>query len=435
MNFAESLTYLYGLGHEVLAAKFRLENIRALLDRLDSPDHTYKSVLVAGTNGKGSTSAMVESIVRHAGYRTALYTSPHLVQIEERMKVDGQNISREDFAKFATLVRETSEALVADNIFETVPTFFEQVTAIALCYFREKKVNLAVLEVGLGGRLDATNAAERVISVITSIDYDHEKILGETIAEIALEKAGIISPLAQLVIGKQAHEDAYEVLSKRCMQMKIAPLYVNQTTNVRMNNFGSIIFDYESSRNTYRSVLIGLRGRHQADNAATAIEVAEMMNDVGFSISRESIIKGLREVKWAGRLEFINSEPAFLLDGAHNPAGIRALKDYLREVWRGHLTLVFAVMNDKSLAQMAEELFILPDTLILTKVDDPRATSLETLMGFTYHSTGIVIPTESVEEAIKEALANTPEEGLICIAGSLYLIGEAKKIIQERQVN
>lgn len=435
MNYAEALTYLYGLGHEVLAAKFRLENIRDLLDRLDSPDLSYKSVLVAGTNGKGSTSAMIESIARFAGYRTALYTSPHLIHIEERIRVDGQNISRDDFAKFATLIRETSESLVAENILETVPTFFEQVTAIAICYFREMNVNLAVLEVGLGGRLDATNAADRMVSVITAIDYDHQNILGETIEEIAFEKAAIITQKSQPVIGKQSHEDAYEVLSRRCIQMKVAPVYVNQPTNVRMNNFGSVIFDYESSKNTYRSVLSGLRGRHQADNAATAIEVAEILGDFGFSISREAIVKGLREVRWAGRLEFINGIPAFLLDGAHNPSGIRALKDYLREVWRGHLTLIFAVMNDKNLAQMAEELFGLPETLILTKVDDLRATNIEKLNSFAYMVNGLVIPTENVEEAIKEALANTPEEGLICVAGSLYLVGEAKKIIQERQIN
>ncbi len=435
MNYAEALTYLYGLGHEVLAAKFRLENIRDLLDRLDSPDLSYKSVLVAGTNGKGSTSAMIESIARFAGYRTALYTSPHLIHIEERIRVDGQNISRDDFAKFATLIRETSESLVAENILETVPTFFEQVTAIAICYFREMNVNLAVLEVGLGGRLDATNAADRMVSVITAIDYDHQNILGETIEEIAFEKAAIITQKSQPVIGKQSHEDAYEVLSRRCIQMKVAPVYVNQPTNVRMNNFGSVIFDYESSKNTYRSVLSGLRGRHQADNAATAIEVAEILGDFGFSISREAIVKGLREVRWAGRLEFINGIPAFLLDGAHNPSGIRALKDYLREVWRGHLTLIFAVMNDKNLAQMAEELFGLPETLILTKVDDLRATNIEKLNSFAYMVNGLVIPTENVEEAMKEALANTPEEGLICVAGSLYLVGEAKKIIQERQIN
>ncbi len=435
MNYAEALTYLYGLGHEVLAAKFRLENIRAVLDRLDYPDRAYKSVLVAGTNGKGSTSAMIESILRYAGYRTALYTSPHLIHIEERIKVDGQMISREDFAKFATLIRATSEALVAEKILETVPTFFEQVTAIAISYFCEMRVELAVLEVGLGGRLDATNAAERIVSVVTAIDYDHQKILGETIEEIAFEKAAIIVEGAQPVIGRQAHEDAYDVLSKRCIQMKAAPVYVNPPTNIRMNNFGSVVFDYESSKNTYKSVLSGLRGRHQADNAANAIEVAEVLSDCGFSILREAIVKGLREVRWAGRLEYINATPAFLLDGAHNSAGISALIDYLREVWRGHLTLVFAVMNDKNLTRMAEALFGLPDTLILTKVDDPRATPVETLNSVTYLSNGVVIPTESVDEAIKEAVANTPADGLICVAGSLYLVGAAKKIIQERHIN
>lgn len=435
MNYAEALTYLYGLGHEILAAKFRLENIRALLDRLDSPDRSFKSVLVAGTNGKGSTSAMIEAMARQSGYRTGLYTSPHLIHIEERIKVDGQNISREDFAKFATLVRETSEALVAEQTLETLPTFFEQLTVIGICYFREMKIALAVLEVGLGGRLDATNAAQRIVSVVTAIDYDHQKILGETIAEIAAEKAAIITEASQPVIGRQSFEAAYDVLSKRCMQMKTAPIYVNQPTNLRMNNFGSVVFDYESSKNSYRSVLSGLRGRHQADNAATAIEVAETLGDFAFPISRDAMIKGLRGVKWAGRLELINGEPPFLLDGGHNTAGVRALKDYLREVWKGHLTLIFAVMSDKNLLQMAEELFGLPDTLILTRVDDQRAMAVEQLASVAYLSNAAVILTESVEEAIQEAVANTPPGGLICVAGSLHLVGAAKKIIQERQIN
>jgi dihydrofolate synthase/folylpolyglutamate synthase len=435
MNYSEALNYLYGLGHEILAAKFRLENIRAVLDRLDSPDRSYKSILIAGTNGKGSTSAMIESIVRQAGFRTALYTSPHLIHIEERIKVDGQNINREDFAKFATLIRTTSEALVAEKILETVPTFFEQVTAIAIAYFREVGVQLAILEVGLGGRLDATNAAERIISVITSIDYDHQKILGETIEEIAFEKAAIIQPGVQPIIGRQSHEEAYDVLSRRCIQIQAAPIYVNPPMNIRMNNFGSVIFDYESTKNTYKSVLSGLRGRHQADNAATAIEVCEVLSEFGFTIPREAIVKGMREVRWAGRLEYINTTPAFLLDGAHNVAGIVALKDYLREVWRGHLTVVFAVMNDKNLKQMAGELFPVPDTLILTRVEDQRATETERLNSFAYYANGLVISTDNVEEAMREAVANTPAEGLICVAGSLYLVGEAKRIIQERQIN
>ncbi|MEW6128261.1 MAG: folylpolyglutamate synthase/dihydrofolate synthase family protein [Acidobacteriota bacterium] len=435
MNYSESLGYLYGLGHEILAAKFRLENIRAVLDRLGSPDQAYQSVLIAGTNGKGSTSAMVESIVRHAGYRTALYTSPHLVHIEERIKINGENIRRDDFARLATLVRETSEALVADGILETVPTFFEQITAIALTCFREQRINLAVLEVGLGGRLDATNAADRIVSVVTTIDFDHQKILGESIEEIAFEKACVIREGVIPVIGRQFYEAAYDVLSRRCMQMKTSPIYVNQPYQIRMNNFGSVVFDYDSSKNTYKRVMTGLRGRHQADNAVTAIEVAEALTDLGFTIPREAIIRGLREVRWPGRLEFINNAPAFLLDGAHNESGARTLRNYLREVWHGHLTLIFGVMNDKDYVHMAEELFSLPEVVILTRVDDRRAASSEKMGNIAYLAPGRVIFTPDVELAIREALDHTPEDGLICVAGSLYLVGEAKKIIQERQVN
>ena len=228
MDYTQSVSYLYSLGHEVLAAKYRLESIQLLLARLGHPDRTFKSVVIAGTNGKGSVAAMIESVAREAGHRTGLYTSPHLVRIQERLQVAGIEASEIEFASLVTDVREASESLVREGGLETVPTFFEQVTAAALLHFHRSQVELAVLEVGLGGRLDATNAVERILSVITAIDLDHQETLGDTIAEIAEEKAAIIVPGARAVIGRQQHQAATDVLMRRCLEVGVLPVFANQ---------------------------------------------------------------------------------------------------------------------------------------------------------------------------------------------------------------
>jgi dihydrofolate synthase/folylpolyglutamate synthase len=431
MDYSESLKYLLGLGHEVLAAKYGLESITLLLERLGFPDRAYKAVIVAGTNGKGSVSAMIESIVRAGGHRTGLYTSPHLVRIEERIRVTGEMISEEDFARLATDVRVASDSLVSDRSLTSLPTFFEQVTAIALLYFRERKVELAILEVGLGGRLDATNAADPFISVVNTIDYDHRAILGNRIEEIAHEKAAIIKPGSRAVIGRQQYEAATEVLMRRCLEMNVLPVFANEPSEVSFNDYGRTTFDYESSKNTYRKVMLGLRGKHQAENAAAAIEAAELLREFGFSIPREAIIKGLREVRWPGRLELIDDRPAILLDGAHNPSGARSLRRYLDEFWPRPVTLIFGAMSDKDVEGMASELFSVASTIVLTRVRDARAAGAERMgkpaLGFSKN----VIFTESSKQALSWARSVTQPDGLICVAGSLYLVGEVKRLIEE----
>ena len=430
MNYPEAIHYLYSLGHEVLAAKFDLTNITILLERLEHPEKSYATVLVAGTNGKGSVSAMLESIARQAGHHTALYTSPHLISIEERIQTNGQKISQDDFARFSTMIREISESLVAEKRLETVPTYFEQVTAIALTYFAERAVELAILEVGLGGRLDATNAVEHIVSVITSIDYDHEDILGHSIEQIAGEKAGIIAKGAQPIIGRQLYEEALEVLKQRCTDMGEQPIIVNYPDGITLSNFGQPTFNYASGKETYVDVLSGLRGRHQAENAATAIEAAEYLSENYFYIPRDAIIKGLREVKWPGRLEFLPGTPSYLLDGSHNPAGARTLSNYLRELWHGPLTLIFGAMSDKDIDGMATELFSLPDALIFTRVDEPRAATLEQLQKTASRASGKIFYVDHVSVALAKANEITPDDGLICIAGSLYLVGAVKHLMQ-----
>src|SRR6266851_321880 len=325
MDYTQSLKYLYSLGHEVLAAKFGLGSISLLLENLGHPERSFKSIIVAGTNGKGSVAAMIDSIARTAGHRCGLFTSPHLVRIQERINFRGSEITEADFAKQASVVRKASDALVATGRLDAPPTFFEQVAAIALCNFQECEAELAVLEVGLGGRLDATNAVDRIISVVTSIELDHQNILGNTIEEIAGEKAAIIVPQSRAVIGRQQHRAATDLLMCRCLETAVLPVFANEPTAVTATDLGRVAFDYESSHARYARVLPGLRGRHQADNAAAAIEAAELLNESGFPIPRDAILKGLREVSWPGRLELIDDRPRLLLDGAHNPAGARAL--------------------------------------------------------------------------------------------------------------
>jgi dihydrofolate synthase/folylpolyglutamate synthase len=431
MDYSQTLHYLSSLGNEVLTAKLGLENIHTLLERLGRPDRNLKTIIVAGTNGKGSVSAMIDSILRAAGHRCALYTSPHLVNIEERIRVGGQEISSTDFARLATEVRQASEYLFQEKQLPTLPTYFEQMTAIALCYFSESAVEAAVLEVGLGGRLDATNAVDRILSVVTSIDYDHQGLLGNTIFDITNEKAGVIQNGARAVIGRQRYQIATDVLMRRCLTEKSLPVFANAPTNINFSDTGRMTFDYESATGHYSRVLLGLRGRHQAENAASAIEAAEVLNEIGIRVTREAIVKGLRQAHWPGRLELIDDRPAILLDGAHNPAGARALRAYLEETCRRHITLIFGAMNDKDIDGMTSELYEVAQSIVLTQIPGMRSASSARLAKSALDTSHNVIFTETVHQALSWARSVTPPDGIICVAGSLYLVGEVKRLMAE----
>lgn len=408
MQFAEAVQYLLGLGHETLTIKLGLRNTELLLQALDNPERAFISVQIAGTNGKGSTAAMLDSICRAAGIRTGLYTSPHLVSITERIRINGEEISEEQFARHATTVRAVAADLLAAQEIDALPTFFEHLSAIALLAFREAEVELAILETGLGGRLDSTTAANAAIVGITPIAMDHEDYLGDTLTSIASEKAAIIRPGVTAVIAQQQHPEALAVLLERCAAVGVQP---------------SLHADTDS----YNNFRLNLRGAHQIQNASVAIRLAEALHQRGFSISSEQIGLGLANVHHPGRLELI---PPFLLDGAHNPAGARALRDYLDEFGHRPLTVIFGAMRDKKLDQIAETLFPIVDCLILTLIDNPRAASVETLAPLAQRFChGRVIESGSSAEAVRTAIAETPSDGLICVTGSLYLIGETRPLI------
>jgi dihydrofolate synthase/folylpolyglutamate synthase len=431
MNCAESLTYLYGLGHEVLAAKFGLDSTRLLLERLDHPDKTFKSIIVAGTNGKGSTAAMIEAAVRAAGYRTGLYTSPQLIRVEERIQVAGGAIPPDEFARLATEVRTAAESLIAAGTLTAPPTFFEQVTAIGLLRFRSAEVELAILEVGLGGRRDSTNTVDPLLAVITAIDFDHKDILGHEIAQIAAEKAAVIKPGSQAVIARQHHPGASSVLDKRCADVEVTPVYAGIPTVTAASEDGRLTFDYQSSRVGYSGLELNLRGRHQLENAAAAIETIDVLTECGFDVPPEALRKGLATVEWPGRLELLEDRPRLLLDSAHNPAAARRLRQYLDEFCPGPITLVFGAMADKDVTGMAAELFPRAATIVLTRVRDPRAATGARMAKAALGSSKNVIFTETVRQAISWARSATPRDGLICVAGSLHLIGEAKRALDE----
>lgn len=441
MNFTEAVGYLYSLGNEIQTMKLGLESIRLLAGEFEHPEQRIPAVHIAGTNGKGSTAAMTDAILRCAGYKTGFYSSPHLVSITERVRVDGEPIPESDFARLANRVRGAGERLVATGRLQSMPSFFEQMTMIAWLRFAEVPVDLVVLEVGMGGRLDATNICRPVMTAITPIGMDHQKFLGDTLAAIAGEKAGILKPGVPVVVAPMKGE-ALATIKARALEVGAPVLDVEQRVRAAdlfrievsddagaLRHIGKCHLSYRSSRAEY-AAWINLRGRHQAINALTAIHIAEQMNRAGFRIPLAAVNEGLHRVVWPGRLEIVE-RPPLMLDGAHNIAGILTLRafidEYLREL---PITLVFGVMKDKDVEQMTGLIFPAAERIILTKVSYPRAAAPSEIPAPPH-----AMMTESVPEALELAERITPPDGLIVVCGSLYLIGEVKELLAARPVS
>ena len=431
MHFDEALQYLLSLGHETLAIKLGLRNTELLLDVLGNPQKSYFSVQIAGTNGKGSTAVVLESICRAAGIKTGIYTSPHLISITERVKINGRDIRRNRFAENASRVRDAAEKLLAEGKIDALPTFFEQVTAISLLAFKDACAQLAIFETGLGGRLDATTTARAGLIGITPIALDHQEYLGDTLAAIAAEKAAIVRPGATVIVAPQEPE-ALEVILQKAESSKVVPSVDEcRTTVENASSDGKLRVTFRTKLNTYQDVELGLRGRHQITNVSVAIRLAESLQLRGFFIDQRAIIRGIENARHAGRLELWHGKPSFLFDGAHNPAGATALRKYLDEFVQGPITLLFGAMRDKNLTEMAEILFPAATSVVLTRPDNPRAAEAEILLGET---AGILPPervhtTSSVAKGIQLAKKLTPSDGTICICGSLYLIGETQAMM------
>ncbi len=436
MNFQESLEYLYELGYELSVKKFGLENTFTLLNALGNPENNYLKIQIAGTNGKGSTCAFLESICLESKIKAGKYTSPHLVSITERICIGGAEISEEKFAEYATKIRKISENLVAENKLKTLPTFFEQLTAIALKFFADEKIEIAILETGLGGRFDSTTAAKAEIVGITPIDYDHQNILGNTLTEIASEKAAIIRPDTKVVISDQ-NEESLAVIIEKCRKENVEPT-INGCHFVTEN---AEKFSFMSKENKFSLSKLGLIGEHQFQNACVAVNIAEILRkDFRFRISDSAIEKGLENAGHKGRLEwkeFKNTK--FLFDGAHNASGAAALKNYLEKYRRkSRIIVIFGAMEDKNLAEISEILFPFAEKLILTEPDNPRSETPENLFKFAEKviAESNIYTFSNIAESLKTAIELTksyaaPDSSFILITGSLYLVGEAQKILQD----
>ncbi|HEY8461316.1 MAG TPA: folylpolyglutamate synthase/dihydrofolate synthase family protein [Blastocatellia bacterium] len=430
MNFEEAIEYLYSLGNETLAMKLGLESVRALARALDDPQREFPAVHIAGTNGKGSTAAMTASILRAAGLRAGLYSSPHLISITERIRIGAEEIAPHEFARLATMTRAAGERLVAENALPAPPTFFEQMTVIAYLYFAERKVDLAVLEVGLGGRLDATNICEPIVTAITRVGFDHQKYLGDALAGIAAEKAGIIKSGVPAVVAPQPSE-AMKAIAARCEEMNAPIILTSEPFDIEAasghENIGRYGFRYRSTRNEY-ALRLGMRGRHQITNAIVAIHIAELLSDFGFNIPKTAIVEGLSHAEWPGRLEMIrpsSSQARLLLDGAHNADGARALREFLDEHFPSTpITIIFGAMADKAIGEMSDILFSAANQVIVTRVANSRAADPTAIAEASHRD---VIRMGNAREALTEALRVTPPNGLIVVCGSLFLVGEIKQ--------
>lgn len=442
MNYDESLKYLFSLGRELAAptqaaaAKFDLENVSTLAEALGHPEKKYRSVHIAGTNGKGSTAAFTESILRTAGIKTGLYTSPHLERINERVRVNGEEISDADFAESFTKMRALIEELLAQGKLRAHPTFFEVVTTLAFEHFAKAGVAIAVFEVGLGGRLDATNIVTPEVSVITRVDFDHENFLGHSLTEIAAEKAGIIKTGVPVVLAEQRPE-ARDVILKRAAELgagvhESEKEYVAEVVSFADGCVRADVVDVKSGAR-FR-VAPNLRGRFQLSNAMNAIAVAEMLRLRAGTISDAAIEQGIANALWPGRIEKLQSGPDVYLDGAHNPSAARELADFLTENCTGRkVTLLFAAMRDKAVDEIAGILFPHAAEVIFTQPKISRAISAAQLadMGAEYASRFRVIP--NAETAYEEALANASPDDAIFITGSLYLVGELRHYWKTRR--
>ena len=442
ISYEEALDFIHGLNR--FGTKLGLHNITKLLELLGNPHENIKIIHVAGTNGKGSTCAMIASILRSAGFKVGLYISPYLEVFNERMQVNGENISNEDLARLTEKVREKVFYMRENGLGS--PTEFEVVTAIGFSYFKEQAVDFLVLEVGMGGRLDATNVVTPLGSVITPISMEHQQYLGSTLRDISREKCGIIKQGVPVVTAPQ-EDEAMAVIEDTCRERncsltKVINSSVSRspdTISYRFVNGGikGMTFDLYTPKTDYPGLQIGLMGRHQLDNAATAVAAVEPLGNSGVNLSREAIYKGLKGARWPGRLEIMKEKPTVLIDGAHNIAGIKTLKAVLEEYFYDRKKiLVVGILEDKDYTEMLEELIPVADTVICTAPDNPRALSAarlaEAVSNIFQKSQIKVYAQEKIEDALKLASSLAADEDMVVFAGSLYMIGHVRTLLNKQ---
>jgi dihydrofolate synthase/folylpolyglutamate synthase len=429
MNYPECLKYLTALGQELHGLTFDLEAISQILAELGRPHLRYDTAIVAGTNGKGSTCAMLASILQHADYSTGLFTSPHLVRVNERIRLNGREVSDDDFASAFSAVAAAAERLFSRQDQGRKPSFFELLTATAFLHFAQAGAKFVVLEVGMGGRLDATNVTDPRLALITNIDFDHMEFLGSTLAAIATEKAGIIKPHRPVISGVE-NEEAAAAIRRRAEECKAELLELKnaaQATNLRARE-GRYSFDLSLGKERYSGLPCPLLGRFQVNNTVAAVAGAWRLEAEGFKIPRRSIVQGLRAAIWPGRLEPVFPRPLVLLDGGHNPGAARILAAFIREELPGRrVRMVYASMRDKAIGEICASLFPLAEEVYLTHPDNARAaTPEEILAALDSRPAKLHIEIEPVRALEKACSASSPDD-VVLVVGSLYLVGAIKK--------
>ena len=438
MTYSQAITYLYGL--QRYGVKLGLENIQRLLGAVGNPHQRFPSVLIGGTNGKGSTAALLSSILQAAGYRVGLYTSPHLLEFTERVQVDGENISGTDVAALTDELRHVIAELFPlphaslraqqEPLCTSHPTFFEVTTALAFMHFVRSRVDYAVVEVGMGGRFDATNILDAHVAVITNIALEHEEYLGKTLGAIAAEKAGIIKKETHVVTAVDVPE-ALTVITDACRTRGATLFNVTNSYDWQVHRSDLSGQQFSAGEKGQPADLfdIPLLGRHQVVNAVVALAASRLLRSAGAAISERAIRNGLTRTRWPGRLQLFPGRPLVILDGAHNPAGAIALRAFLEEQrFAGRLTLVFGVLQDKNWIAMLQELAPLAKRVVLTRPENERAADPHRLLEAERFCPKIEI-LEDVAEAIALAKTVTDPQDAVVVTGSLFVISAALRAL------
>lgn len=440
-SYNKTLDYLFGL--QSSGIKLGLERIEYLVELLDHPQRAYPTVLIGGTNGKGSVSAILASILEEAGFRVGLYTSPHLVSFNERIRVDGVPITDDELVELTVEIRELLDddaAIIRDQ--SLLPSFFEFTTALAFDFFRRKSVDIALLEVGMGGRLDATNVAEAELTIISSIGFDHMSTLGDDIALIAGEKAGIIKehrPVVTGLLDAEARRVIERVSKERSTTLIMAgkDFVVEPWEDGEGGQGGQGGFNFKSANESYKGLEVALRGAHQQWNAGVAISALGVLFESGFKTTPEDVRAGLKRVEWPGRCEIVRSEPTVMLDCAHNESAAEALSSALKDFTYARLILVIGIMKDKDIGAILSHLVPQADSIIFTKADMERAEEpTELLHSLRKIPSGNVRAAivESVGDAVRAALSEADKGDLVCITGSVFVVGEAKRSLVNNSI-
>jgi dihydrofolate synthase/folylpolyglutamate synthase len=429
VNYRQSLDFLYSRGNEVKDIHLGLSRIGTLMRELGNPHEDFAVLHIAGTNGKGSVAAMAESILRHAGRRTGLFTSPHLRRIEERIRVNGREISARAFARLVSRVGSTEEALLGEQRIDRRLTFFELVTACAFLHFSETGVQLAVTEVGLGGRLDATNIVSPRACVVTGISYDHQDLLGRTLREIAREKAGIVKPGVPVVTGS-TQPDAIRVLREQADRLGAPLLEIDRQCAIRITGkrHGHYSMDLQTPRAAYRNLRLSLAGRFQVRNAALAVAAVEALADG--PAGRHAVRRGLATTRWPGRLDEYQARRRTLLDGAHNPEAVRLLREHLEQENLDPVYLVFGAMSDKNLGQMGKLLFPIARSIHLARISNSRSAEPDAIAALHQRFRSRIHLHANSRSALEAAWKECPRDGTVVVTGSLYLLGEVLPVVE-----